>query len=88
MFCYVCYSMGTVFLWISFSLGGRAFECLARIPQGSARYSCLNVNNTEVPFSTRKSKGPVKLIKSVKIAHLFLQSVSNQFHIIILILPM
>ena len=33
-------------------------------------------------------KGPVKLIKQVKIAHSILQSVSNQFHFIILILPM
>ena len=33
-------------------------------------------------------KGPVKLIKQVKIAHSFLQSVSNQFHDIILSLPM
>ena len=33
-------------------------------------------------------KGPVKLIKRVKIAHPFLQSVSNQFHVIILSLPM
>ena len=32
-------------------------------------------------------KGPVKLIKRVKIAHSFLQSVSNQFHLIILSLP-
>ena len=32
-----------------------------------------------------KYKGPVKL---VKIAHSFLQSVSNQFHVIILSLPM
>ena len=32
-------------------------------------------------------KGPVKLIKRVKIAHSFLQSVSNQFHVIILNLP-
>ena len=28
-------------------------------------------------------KGPVKLIKRVKIAHLFLQSVPDQFHVII-----
>ena len=35
-----------------------------------------------------KDKGPVKLIIRVKIAHSFLQSVSNQFHIIILSLPM
>ena len=34
------------------------------------------------------AKGPVKLIKRVKIAHSFLQSVSNQFHVIILSLPM
>ena len=34
------------------------------------------------------SKGPVKLIKRVKIAHSFLQFVSNQFHVIILSLPM
>ena len=33
-------------------------------------------------------KVPVKLIKWVKIAHSFLQFVSNQFHIIILSLPM
>ena len=33
-------------------------------------------------------KGPVKLIKWVKIAHSFLQFVSDQFHIIILSLPM
>ena len=32
-------------------------------------------------------KGPVKLIKWVKIAHSFLQSVSNQFHFIILSIP-
>ena len=33
-------------------------------------------------------KGPVKLIKRVKVAHSFLQSVSDQFHVIILSLPM
>ena len=33
-------------------------------------------------------KGPVKLIYRVKIAHSFLQFVSNQFHFIILILSM
>ena len=33
-------------------------------------------------------RGPVKLIKRVKIAHSFLQSVSDQFHVIILSLPM
>ena len=35
-----------------------------------------------------EEKGPVKLIKQVKIAHSFLQSVSYQFHVIILSLPM
>ena len=34
------------------------------------------------------NKGPVKLIKRVKTAHSFLQSVSNQFHVIILSWPM
>ena len=33
-------------------------------------------------------EGPVKLIKLVKIAHSFLQSVSHQFHVIILSLLM
>ena len=33
-------------------------------------------------------KGPVKLIKRVKIAHSFLRYVSNQFDVIILSLPM
>ena len=32
----------------------------------------------------QKVKGPVKLIKRVKIAHSLLQSVSDQFHVIIL----
>ena len=36
----------------------------------------------------QKYKGHVKLIKRVKIALSFLQSVSDQFHIIILNLPM
>ena len=34
------------------------------------------------------SKGPLKLMQRVKIARSFLQSVSNQFHVIILSLPM
>ena len=34
------------------------------------------------------TKGSVELIKWVKIAHSFLQSVLNQFHVIILSLPM
>ena len=33
-------------------------------------------------------KGPVKLMQRVKIAHSFLQSVSDQFHVVILSLPM
>ena len=43
--------------------------------------------NTEL-IELARGKGPVKLIKRVKIAHSFLQSVSNQFHVIILSLPM
>ena len=37
---------------------------------------------------SQDKKGPVKLIKGVKIAHSFLQFVSDQFHIIILSLPL
>ena len=33
-------------------------------------------------------EGPVKLMQKVEITHSFLQSVSNQFHVIILCLPM
>ena len=36
----------------------------------------------------KPAKGPVKLFHRVKIAHSFLQSVSNLFHFIIFILPM
>ena len=35
-------------------------------------------------FDCHWLEGPVKLIKRVKIAHSFLQSVSNEFHVIIL----
>ena len=48
-----------------------------------------NLNLSVIFLSLLRSlKGPVKLIKRVKIAHSFLQSVSNQFHVIILRLPM
>ena len=40
------------------------------------------------PLFGFRCKGSVKLIKQVKIAHSFLESVSNQFHVIILSLPM
>ena len=56
-------------------------------------YSFFKVNflmascfNHEYVIAT--PKGHVKLIKRVKIAHSFLQSVSDQFHVIILSLPM
>ena len=41
-----------------------------------------------IPARTQfeNEKGPVKLTKRVKITHSFLQSVSNQFHVIILLL--
>ena len=42
----------------------------------------------DIIYHKRDPKGPVKLIKWVKIAHSFLQSVSNQFHFIFLNLPM
>ena len=40
------------------------------------------------PGFARSKKGPVKLITRVKTTHSFLQSVSNQFHVTILSLPM
>ena len=46
-------------------------------------FSQLRINNYD-----HMAKGPVKLIKQVKIAHSFLQSVSHQFHVTILSLPM
>ena len=49
---------------------------------------CLGQQEWEEVQLTNKGKGPVKLIKRVKIAHSFLQPVSNQFHVIILSLPM
>ena len=39
-------------------------------------------------FVQTLQKGPVNLIKRVKIAQSFVQSVSDQFHVIILSLPM
>ena len=36
----------------------------------------------------KRQKGPVKLIKRVKIAHSFLQSVSDQFQVIVVSLPL
>ena len=38
--------------------------------------------------SIKLEKGPVKLMQRVKIAHSFVQSLSDQFHVIILSLPM
>ena len=40
------------------------------------------------PNNRYDARGPVMLIKRVKIAHSFLQSVSDQFHVIISSLPM
>ena len=42
----------------------------------------------QIPRPQSGGKRPVELIKRVKIAHSFLQSVSDQFHVIILSLPM
>ena len=49
-------------------------------------YALLHLNIRMMSQSL--SNGPVKLIKRVKIVHSFLQSVSDQFHVIILSLPM
>ena len=45
-------------------------------------------SHDDLPRANTTQKGPVKLIKRVKIAHSFLQSVSDQFNVIILSLPM
>ena len=45
-----------------------------------------NQKALERPFKIHE--GPVELIKQVEVAHSFLQPVSNQFHVIILSLPM
>ena len=52
------------------------------------KYLCYAPFQFEAYFKEYCYKGPVKLIKRVKIAHSFLQAVSNQFHVIILNLPM
>ena len=52
------------------------------------QFSFPNKNVKEIWEKERSNKGPVKLIQRVKIAHSFLQSVSNLFHFIILSLPM
>ena len=46
-------------------------------------YFCQGFEGSNISNVTA-NKGPVKLIKRVQIAHSFLQSVSNQFHVIIL----
>ena len=48
----------------------------------------LILNEKEISSACHLSKGSVKLIKRVKIAQSFLQSVSDQFQVIILSLPM
>ena len=53
----------------------------------SHRLGCKQLTSRDKPRPII-CKGTVKLIKRVKIAHSFLQSVSNQFHIIILSLSM
>ena len=46
------------------------------------------LNLDQAGLCDQRLKGLVKLIKWVKIDHSFIQSVSNQFHVIILSLPM
>ena len=57
---------------------------------GNASFSVLEYSIVEILNfeSLIKEKGPVKLIERVTIAHSFLHSVSNQFHVIVLSLPM
>ena len=55
----------------------QSFQFLNSMPAIMLLFLLLNPN-----------QGHVKLMQRVKIAHSFLQSVSNQFHVIILSLPM
>ena len=48
----------------------------------------VSMESTHLVIFSTSAKGPVKLIKQLKIAHSFLQFVSNQFHVIILSLLM
>ena len=57
-------------------------ECICQA--GKKTKSCIY----SLKINLIDKNGPVKLIKRVKIAHLSLQSVSDQFHIVILSLPM
>ena len=61
-------------------LGGLSSVCAKFEPTTSKNNEMLEINVLQ--------KGPVKLIKRVKIAHSFLQSVSDQFHAITSSLPM
>ena len=56
---------------------------LAHIHSASVQFSSVLFHISSVI----QHKGPVELIKRVKIAHSFLQSVSDQFLVIILSLP-
>ena len=79
--------MATSILLKFLALKWNISRTIGRIEVGDGSFFCIfhalsfefNFFSTEVPF---------KLINRVKIAHSFLQSVSNQFHVIILSLPM
>ena len=68
-----------IFLVIKVIISNDKFIAIYTVKKFGARFSFSDFH---------RQKGPVKLIKRVKIAHSFLQSVSNQFHVIILNLPM
>ena len=51
-------------------------------------FEAENLNFLEYFVIDKQVSWPVKLVERVKIAHSFLQSVSDQFHIKILSLPM
>ena len=50
-------------------------------------FSCFTSSSTDMGINLVLVKGPVKPMQPVKIAHSFLQPVTNQFHVIILSVP-
>ena len=63
---------------------GKSYQIWGKLAQEQKRYRQKQFGGGNPPPSAYR----VKLIERVKIAHSFLQSVSDQLHIIILSLPM
>ena len=59
-----------------------------KYPSASPLFHEFNMLNLDGHCKLTTGKGPIKLIKRVKTANSFLQFVSDQFHVIILSLPM